>query len=492
MDSKNEQTIIIKDYDESLSKENSFKWSTYFHFTNVYKYWILGISLVSMIGGYLAVSLGVNPNLEHFSTSFKLTLPLNKTSVTQKATDGTVKQTDQITYLDGSAFSPLDIISSGLIKTTLKSNDTLLKVSYEKLVKDNSLSISYKEGTNPEDLYFTLKCNLKPFNNEETAKVFVDTLIKNFTNLANAKAKNYKISNLVPSKEKLINYNYDKILNFMSAQYDNIITNYDKLAEEYNSNTVINEDGNTIAEKTYELSQTTKKDLSNLKLSFDKFNFIRYSENAEENTKTIDNLKDEAESLKEALEQYVDLINFYTNIINSSNSQTTDTTKLLDALLEAKSNYNKTKKELEAIGYKVNETTDTNKNISFIVLDPEDSNNDLTGMIQNLENPTEEWLTKLKEFDTKIDAMADTFIQDTEYLNQSMYYCFEEYATTIKYDSIALINIEGDISPMLGAIGFLFLAFVISSLSFACYGYNKNKQDIEKNNEEKPVENKNK
>ena len=67
-----EKTIIIKNEEENKS---NFTFKNYIRSIKLFKYWILGISLLVGVFGYLVTSLGINKLTQKVSSTFTYSFP---------------------------------------------------------------------------------------------------------------------------------------------------------------------------------------------------------------------------------------------------------------------------------------------------------------------------------------------------------------------------------------------------------------------------------
>lgn len=79
---KNEQekTNIIIRQEQKKGEEPHLTWGSYIHQVNVFKWWILGVTLVGAIAGYAGAKFVLNPRRENITSTLSYSLPLNNDS----------------------------------------------------------------------------------------------------------------------------------------------------------------------------------------------------------------------------------------------------------------------------------------------------------------------------------------------------------------------------------------------------------------------------
>ena len=72
----NKNVIIIQE--DNNKKENGFTLAKYGHYISLYRYWIVGITLIVAIIGYLFAFIYYNPKAKVLTSTFTLDIPVKE------------------------------------------------------------------------------------------------------------------------------------------------------------------------------------------------------------------------------------------------------------------------------------------------------------------------------------------------------------------------------------------------------------------------------
>ena len=503
------QIVIFKN--EKDEKER-FSWSDFCHFVYVFKFWILGITLVFAIIGYLLISLWWNPSKEVSTAHVEVEMPL----LINKNTDGV---TTSIYFLDGSSrYSMYDIISPENIKYVVENtkdaegNLVFSSINVEKLIQTNGITISLETTTQYEgttsynvpvdsgELRYVINCNNQYIGTSQEAADFVEALIQNIIT---------KAVSLIPSQylDSLISDFYssldlDVLLSQISNQYNTISALYQNLMtrfQEMDMVTLTKELGSS------ETTTTTLRDVYNTFLqnylatsgSETKFqylssllslnHYVRY--NAGEEEVAIQNCMNQGDILIDRLDdttrsirQLTDSIARLSDIIstgNVSNSIQEQYAILTQRLNDDITSEEQILEDLSDLGYQYQLAEGSSYDYvvtlpSYDQIDPSEY-----GTIQHLKNPNDDsWKKACASFIQEVDALVPQINFSLDQANEVYKGLYSSEETGIIWQDASRVVTTGGISSVLGAGAGLVLGFVLSSVILSAYGYIKEKRGI--------------
>lgn len=459
-----QQVLVLQDDDSSSEGPRRWTWSKYGHSIALFKWWVIGSTLLATVGGYLVVRFGINTSKETVSSHIGYNLPIS-----MNGTSGTG------TYLDGTAFSFTDIISASNITAVKEANTEFSGVNTTELIK-SGISISRNTvGTSTTDVTYdgtyTITAKLSNFGSEEVARDFMQALAETTQNKAEIAVNRYSVLNVIPTTYTSLGF--EEQVAYLSSQYSTIDGTYVSLQNTF-GDVYVTSAGNTKvtdAKKAFEAQYkvgaggTTFDQMSGLLKSKNYYNYSgdktvavtqlkTRAENDKNNLK--ENLKN-AQVKQEALDKYTSSTTNW-----SGNSEAGAAFVALNKELES---LNSAKKEivtdLESIGYIVPSDV-TLDNISTIALD---SDPDSNGKIQRLQANDTVWDAGCTSFQNSITSAYESLINnDLEAINSAYRYSYLNYKNAINYYNSGIITVSGHVSGFLGAALGLLIGFIVSSL----------------------------
>ena len=172
-----EKTIIIKNSEEE--KKSNFTFKNYLTSIKIYRYWVLGVSLLIAVFAYLITALGINKSLSKVSSTFSYSFE------TQSYFGSDAK------LLDGSTISINSIVGADTIRSVYENtldeegNKVFAKLNLEDIMEDSNIALTKEKDeenierkeTDPVSVdTFILTANIKPFKTESNAKLFAKEL----------------------------------------------------------------------------------------------------------------------------------------------------------------------------------------------------------------------------------------------------------------------------------------------------------------------------
>ena len=204
--------MIIIQGEDNNKKKNGFTLAKYGHYISLYRYWIVAITLIVAIIGYLFAFIYYNPKAKVLTSTFTLDIPVKEA---EKDTSSDKK----LVYYDGTLFNYNDILSVQNLKHVIdntKVNSESDEKKYANIFIDKlsemgttALKIEPAYNDNKEAIPMTYKITAKVKyigGKDSIAKSFIEDVVKYSTEIAYQKSENYKIDSYLTSDILSKNY----------------------------------------------------------------------------------------------------------------------------------------------------------------------------------------------------------------------------------------------------------------------------------------------
>jgi hypothetical protein len=476
----NKQVLVIQNDDDEDNTPHRWTWAKYGHQINVYKWWVLGITVVCIVAGYLVVHFGVNPSKETVTSQFGY----NNIALTSDGNGGG-------SYVDGTTFDYHNIISSSNIKAVKEANKTEFgSVDTDGLI-EKGISIALDQTTNTAgDVVisspntYTITATMKYFGSQNTAKDFINALIEIPNTTAQEAVTTNKATNAFLST--FDSQEYEDQLSVLRSQYNILLSRLNTVqAVGGSESTVINASGLTIAQEinifkeNYIYSGNSIFDYLDGQLLAHQF--VSYTHTADGRADKISALEAQADASIARIKETFNYQSIYEEQLNNlktngqivTNSQYAEQIAALnDKVTSLKLERQTISTSLKKYGYSVPDTL-TKDNVSSIVLDPS-----ADGKIQHLQNPeTDNWETKCTEFSNTINKYKTLLSgDDMDIANSAYQYVYKNKKNTVTYSYAGIINASGHVSGLIGVAVGLLVGFLGSSLICAAIGISKDEE----------------
>ena len=489
MDENNHKVVVIQEHENA---KKHFTWSDYCHQVNLFKFWILGISLIFAIIGYLVLSLYWNPRHEVSTSRIQLSLPVETTY----AGDGTLQG---ITYLDGSHYSLYDIISQSNIEEVIEKNvdeegKPIFDIDIDKLIKENGISIAYdtdSEGkaTSPDSFSYVLTIHDEYIGNHDQVAQFVECLLENVLEKASSAIPSNPVMNRIPSDTRELEAY--SLLSQMEAQYESIEEEYQSLLSTFGTSAEFQMDNTSWTLANYHninflmpYNSTTGAGtiFDSLSDELTANGYARYEEdNLEASlsslmesgtglTYRLNNFSRKITSVQETISGLAPM--FEASKIPSADIQQYYLSLLqqMDELIEEQESLIT---QLTILGYQLE-----NANGTYTVTLPsyEEIEESQYGAIQHLQalqagRDESSWVEKNTAFFEKLTQLERSLSTDTNDINDIYRTLYQNRRSTIVYAYPGIVSTDGGINALIGAFLGLVLGFVLSSIILSSYGY---------------------
>lgn len=508
MESKDREQVIIFKNDHNDGKRH-FTWSDYCHFVYLFKYWILGITLIVAILGYLLVSLYWNPKKSVSTAYVTIKMPLEFLENDNGVTTG-------IKYLDGSTYTMDTIVSYDNIKSVIDNtkdadgNLVYSSLDADELAQDNAVSIALQTTTDSNgslvnvdigSLKYVLTAKPGEFDSESQMIAFFEDLIDNVMDLAKSKIPTAVLNSRLPGYADQMDT--DSLAAAMSSQYEDIENLYLELLEQFQPSTKVvvtpydGKESQTLS--LYEVYQTQVVShyfstgigggtvFSEMANEINTYGYIRFD------TNDIPSAIERCERTGLTLSQSLDELSSSLYILSNSIESLRPTIQAGNATAAIQDQYNSYTEQytqqmveqrsvvqhLRSLGFRVTDDVDRPFFYNVELYLPEDEGYDATldnGTIQHLSGTSaddEAWRQECLSFVEKLDGYVDDLNSTLNQANQVYNYLYTNAESFISYSNSSKFVTTGSLSPFLGAAAGLILGYVLSSIALACYGYIK-------------------
>lgn len=498
----NRQILVIKDDEETTPSKWSMK--KYGESIKKYKWWVSGITLGVAVAALLGVQYGYNSLKTTYEAQFAYNLALTETG------DGNG------TFIDGTNFNYLSIISEDSLLEAKASSDEFASIDVNGLLESNGIAITVNGYTSQTDgsfvvttpVTYTISGKLSSLGDKNTATKFIRTLTDLLKDKNEKAINNFTISSFLPVDTVYSDLEFEDQISTLESQYKQILKVF---------NYLIQPSTNTTKTDGTEEETTTKKDtisiikgndtdtmetiISNFELSYkqgssgtvfaslsstlDSKKYVNY--NPDDVQSTINKLEELGESDIEGLRSTIKKISMYQAQIDAIKADVLSDTSVARLLAEysksllelsiLKADY---ENELLNLGYNL-PTNVTVDNIDEITLTGD-------GKIQKLkavQNDTEEGRTYAAAclaFKNNILSYKEKLEKDVEEGTKIARYVYSHYNDDIYYVYPGVITTSGSISMWIGAAIGLVVGYLASSLICCSIYVNKEEETASADN----------
>ena len=245
-----EEKVVV----EEVESESQFNFRNIGRSIVRFKFWIIGASVLGMVGGYLGFRFGLNASREKMVSSFGYDINANpKEELTgDKITDA--DRANQTLYLsDGSIFSFTDVISEPRLKAVQEANQSEFgKINVSKMVKDGGIQISraaYTESTTGKTIFeyparYTITVSKNYFSSQQQARNYIEAVINYELSVAEKANSNYEVEDSLSSINES---NYGLYVQNLKKQYATIDGCYSSLLKQFSNSSVADSDGTSLS-----------------------------------------------------------------------------------------------------------------------------------------------------------------------------------------------------------------------------------------------------
>lgn len=403
-------------------REDGISLGEIFHVMLIKKWLLLGISVAVMIIGILALMLVYNPSAEYYEVEYEL--KFNGYS-SGKYPDGT----DIIMY---------DFISLETLEEVKTKDERFANIDVAEMVEENDIIITKNyETINDEEVEkgtMTVKVLKKYFSNNELAKDFLTTLVSYPVDYAlNAI---YSVDHKYNLTQSQMAGNYKTQLNYLIAQRDMLINNYDNLTNSFSTGYVV--DGKTIADaKSEVVAYFSQNNLESMLTEIELNGYVKtensdFLETIKRDVANLEREYDLNENKLTALNESLDdLITKYQASTNSS------------LYIESLKTYNDQIAALTLRNVEIRYTIDV---VYAEYLKSENASIEYQTLITDFES-------RLEKYHNKLVELTDAYIKFNNTINLDN--------AKVVYSNSSKIKGDGGISVIIGAVVFLVVGAVV-------------------------------
>ena len=241
--------------------------------TKKFKWFILGATIVGLLGGFLAFKFLINPSRLSYSSQFTYNINISQD-----------KEKNQY-YADGTVYSFTDILTNENVEAVKNSKEEYSNANISDMLKTGNLSI--KKEVNDKEEYLVVTLKGKYFANDEIAISFVSDLVESQLSIAAKANNNYKLANYLSSfdetKDLFVQIqSMSNQYNIIDGAYTSFFSNYPGLASKDidGSNTMYTKFNNF--RSMFSVGASTKFDSLKSRLFNDSYAYVEESTTKDE------------------------------------------------------------------------------------------------------------------------------------------------------------------------------------------------------------------
>ena len=450
-----EKTIIIKNEEE----KSNFTFKNYIHSIKLFRYWILGISLILGVFGYLVTSLGINKNMSKVTSTFNYSFPT--TSYYAKEATLFTGEVININSING------DEAITHVYENTVneKGEKVFASLNLQDILENSNISLTAAETTytrtNTEPVSsdtFTLTAKVKPFKNDKLASSFLVELINYIPKKVYSTFDNYKLTNNLDSfkNSEAFVVSVDSI----KLQYETIINQYLYLTNKFGNDQIVPSENKTLNEllntfyNEYIVGSSNMINEIEAELYTNGYSNYTLSQKdnklveLENNKKALQNEKDEKTKEKNNLESIIKSYQYVNINANSDSSSTVITTQFESYLNNLKT---------------INQRLDViDKYLALI-----------DKQITNVTSSEEDYINNCAAYKNSISNLINKLNESTNNISKTFSSFFKNsVSTTALFSTSDMVRTTNSFPSIIIALVALLVGFIISSLIYTYYYVN--------------------
>ena len=467
-----EKTIIIKNEEETKS---NFTFKNYIHSIKLFRYWILGISLILGVIGYLVTSLGINKNMSKVTSTFNYSFPT--TSYYSKEAELFTGETININSVN----SEQNITAVYNNTVNEEGEKVFASLNLQDILENSKISLTTAETSYTRTISepvssdtFTLTASVKPFKNTTLASTFLVELINYIPEKVYSSFDNYKLTNILDSSKE--SDSFVVFVDSIKSQYEMIVSRYLYLTNKYGNDHLVPGENKTLNEilnsfysefiigssnLIYEIeAELYSNGYSNYTLS-QKDNKLAELEN---NKIALQKEKEEKEKEKANLESIIKSYQYVNIEVTPDSSSNTTITTQFDSYINDLKIVNK---RLDII----------DKYLALIdkqITNVTTSDNDYIKNCSTFKNKITTLITKLNTSTTNISKVFSSISKSNS-------------SKTALFSTSSRVQVTNSFPSIIIALVALLVGFIISSLIYTYYYVNFVLNKEEKEQDNKPV-----
>ena len=483
-----EETVIIEE-----EKESQFTFRNMGKSIVKFKWWIIGASVVGMVGGYLAFRLGLNYTREKLTSSFSYDINVNpKNLVVNDKTTKADLANEPLYYSDGSLFSFTEVVSKARLNAVQEANkDAFGSINIDKMARKGGIQItrtSYTDPSSGQEVFeyparYTLTATRSYFKSEQQGKDFINALINYELAVAETSNSNYEVENFLSDNNAS---SYGLYVSNLNKQYNVIKDCYSSLIEDFATSSVADKEGSTLNKVN-----TTFLAAYGFGTKIDKLEGDLYTKHLVDYAhETEASLRQQADAYKEnirnnllRLQDYQKSIDDLTKtsiIDNGGSNLTTEIIRLNKIVLEIRDLNTFYTKEIINLGYTVPDVISLD-NVNTIAY----AGDGAKGVIQSFKAGTAEWKGECDAFALSLAETAGKLKNDRITAGDVYGYVNNKYNNQVNFYTPGIAKLQGHLSNVIGLAVGLVLGFVLSTVVCTfVYVSRKEKAETEEQKEE--------
>lgn len=471
-------------------KVNTLTLANYFGSIKRFKWWVIGATVLSTLGGYLFVKFGLNRMKEGLSSEFNYNINLHIDS--KDANNSDLAYSELTHYLaDNSIYNYSDIVSEDRLVAVKEANSEYANINVKSMLQSGAISIEregYTDSTTGKMVYFyperyTLKVSASYFKDVNQGRAFIKDLVSYQLNVATKANNSYVVANYISD-----NFASSPLFNrieTLEKQYKTIKGVYADLNEEFTEGSLVEENVSLRARYNDFVQRNSVGTFTKFESLKNDYRLNHYVDLAND---TVEKLVSRAEEHKARIGEDLVKVDAYEKSLDKLVQTTTITTvedknilnekiiALTEDINEFKLDIYNSATELKNLGYVVPEDPSdiTLDNLSTIV----EAASDKEGAIQYLRNGSgcvkpATWEDECNAFVSKVNGSVQDLKTDADNCTTAYHNLYNSYKNKVNFFTSNFATVEHHVNVLYGIIIGLIGGFLVSSIVVMIIHINK-------------------
>ena len=445
-------------------KVNTLTLANYFGSIKRFKWWVIGATVLSTLGGYLFVKFGLNRMKEGLSSEFNYNINLHIDP--KDANNSDLAYSELTHYLaDNSIYNYSDIVSEDRLVAVKEANSEYANINVKSMLQSGAISIEregYTDSTTGKMVYFyperyTLKVSASYFKDVNQGRAFIKDLVSYQLNVATKANNSYVVANYI--SENFASSPLFNRIETLEKQYKTIKGVYTDLNEEFTEGSLVEENVSLRARYNDFIQRNSVGTFTKFESLKNDYRLNHYVDLAND---TVEKLVSRAEEFKARIGEDLVKVDAYEKSLDKLVQTTTITTVedkniLNEKIIALTEDINEFKLDI------YNSATEL-KNLGYVV--PEDPSD--IGCVKPAT-----WEDECNAFVSKVNGSVQDLKTDADNCTTAYHNLYNSYKNKVNFFTSNFATVEHHVNVLYGIIIGLIGGFLVSSIVVMIIHINK-------------------
>ena len=470
-------------------KVNTLTLANYFGSIKRFKWWVIGATVLSTLGGYLFVRFGLNRMKENLSSEFNYNINLHIDPNDAKNSD--LAYSELTHYLaDNSIYSYSDIVGEDRLVAVKASKEEYASINVQSMLQNGAFRIEregYTDSTTGKMVYFyperyTLKVSASYFKDVNQGRSFIKDLVSYELDVASKANNSYVVPSYISdyfASSPLFNR-----IEMLEKQYKTVKEVYTTLNAEFTEGSLVEENVSLRARYNDFIQRNsvgTFTKFESLKNDYRLFHYVDLDQD------TVASLVNRAEEHKALIGEDLTKVDAYEKSLDKLVQTTTITTvedknilnekiiALTEEINELKLDIYNSANELKNLGYIVPDdpSTITLANLGDIKENPAADSHGSIQYLRGYSSKPAGWDDACRAFAAKVNGAVQDLKTDADNCTTAYHNLYNTYKNKVNFFTSNFATVENHVNVVYGIIIGLIAGFVVSSLVVMIIHINK-------------------